>query len=107
MFQKAQTRIADGRVRPRGLARPLAVHYCTQPALALTYARGMQLKYKKLISIGIWLVTMAILGMSANLTSTSSRIVMAAVGLIPAILILRFWNGPAKTMSERINDARG
>jgi hypothetical protein len=67
----------------------------------------MQLKYKKLISISIWLVTLAILSMSANLTSPSSRMVVAAVGLIPTILILRFWNGPAKTMSERINDARG
>jgi hypothetical protein len=67
----------------------------------------MQLKYKKLISITIWLVTIAILAMSANLTSPSSRMVVVAVGLIPAILILRFWNGPAKTMSEHINEGRG
>jgi hypothetical protein len=67
----------------------------------------MQLKYKKLISITIWLVTIAILAMSANLTSPSSRMVVVALGLIPALLVLRFWNGPGKTMSERINEGRG
>ena len=28
--------------------------------------------------------------------------VVVALGLFPAFLILRFWNGPAKTLSERI-----
>ena len=37
----------------------------------MTYAQVMQLKHKKLIAITIWLVTIAILGMSANVTSPS------------------------------------
>ena len=72
----------------------------------MTYAEGMQLKYKKLIAITIWLVTIAVLGMSANLTSPSSRLVVVAVGLLPAFLLLRYWNGPEKTMSERIQEGR-
>jgi hypothetical protein len=66
----------------------------------------MQLKYKKLVAITIWLITIAVLGMSANLTSPSGRMVVVALGLLPALLILRFWNGPAKTMSERIQEGR-
>jgi len=66
----------------------------------------MQLKYKKLVAITIWLVTIAVLGMSANLTSPSGRMVVVVLGLLPALLILRFWNGPAKTLSERIQEGR-
>jgi len=66
----------------------------------------MHLKHKKLIAISIWLVTIAILGMSANVTSPSSRMIVVALGLFPAFLILRFWNGPAKTLSERIQEGR-
>lgn len=66
----------------------------------------MQLKYKKLIAITIWLITIAVLGMSANLTSPASRMVVVAVGLLPAFLLLRYWNGPEKTMSERIQEGR-
>ena len=66
----------------------------------------MELKYKKLIAITIWLITIAVLGMSANLTSPSSRMVVVAVGLLPAFLLLRFWTGPAKTMSEHIQEGR-
>ena len=72
----------------------------------MTYAQGMQLKHKKLIAITIWLVTIAILGMSANVTSPSSRMVVVALGLLPAFLLMRFWNGPAKTLSERIHEGR-
>jgi len=106
MSQKAQRRhrrranaSAEGDDRP-------GVQYCTQPAGALTYAQGMQLKHKKLIAITIWLVTIAILGMSSNVTSPSSRMVVVALGLLPAVLLLRFWNGPAKTLSERIQEGR-
>jgi hypothetical protein len=67
----------------------------------------MQLKYSKLIAVTIWLVTIAILGMSAHPTSPWSQVLIVGVGLVPAFLILRFWNGPAKTMSERINEGRG
>ena len=72
----------------------------------MTYAEGMHLKHKKLIAISIWLVTIAILGMSANVTSPSSRMIVVALGLFPAFLILRFWSGPAKTLSERIQEGR-
>ena len=64
------------------------------------------MKYKKLVAITIWLVTIAVLGMSANLTSPSGRMVVVVLGLLPALLILRFWNGPAKTLSERIQEGR-
>jgi len=66
----------------------------------------MHLKHKKLIAITIWLVTIAVLGMSANLTSPAGRMVVVVLGLLPALLILRFWNGPAKTLSERIQEGR-
>ena len=72
----------------------------------MTYAEVMQLKYKKLVAITIWLVTIAVLGMSANLTSPAGRMVVVVLGLLPALLILRFWNGPAKTLSERIQEGR-
>jgi hypothetical protein len=67
----------------------------------------MQLKNSKLIVVTIWLVTIAILGMWAYPTSPWSQILIVGVGLVPTFLILRFWNGPAKTMSERINEERG
>ena len=82
------------------------VQYCTEPTHALTYAEVMQLKYKKLIAITLWLVTIAVLGLSANLTSPASRMVVVALGVVPAFLVLVFWNGPEKTMSERIQEGR-
>jgi hypothetical protein len=77
------------------------------PPHALTYAQVMQLKYKKLLSVTIWMVMIAILAMTAQPTSPTSRILVVALGLVPAFLILRFWNGPAKSMSERIQEGRG
>jgi len=67
----------------------------------------MQLKYRKLTAMAIWLVTVAILAISAGLTSPTSRLAVLALALAPAFAILRFWNGPNKTMSERINEGRG
>jgi hypothetical protein len=66
----------------------------------------MQLKYSKLIAVTIWLVTIAILGLLSHPTSSLSQILVVGVGLVPALLVLRFWNGPAKSMSERINEGR-
>ena len=67
----------------------------------------MQLKYSKLIAVTIWLVMIAVLGRSVYPTSPVNQILIVGVGLVPALLVLRFWNGPTKTMSERISEGRG
>lgn len=65
----------------------------------------MQLQQRKAIAAGAWILAITAIGMVANLTSLSSRAVVALVALIPPVVLWRFWNVPGQSMSESIRKA--
>lgn len=62
----------------------------------------MQLQQRKAIAAGAWILAITAIGIVANLTSLSSRAVVALVALIPPVVLWRFWDVPAQSMSESI-----
>ena len=62
----------------------------------------MQLQQRKAIVAGAWILAITAIGIVANMTSLSSRAVVALVALIPPVVLWRFWNVPDQSMSESI-----
>jgi hypothetical protein len=62
----------------------------------------MQLQQTKSIAAGGWVLAIIVVGLVANVTSWSSSMVLALVALIPPVVLWRFWNVPATSMSESI-----
>ena len=65
----------------------------------------MQLQQRKAIVAGAWILAITAIGIVANLTSLSSRAVVALIALIPPVVLWRFWNVPDQSMSESIRKA--
>jgi hypothetical protein len=57
--------------------------------------------------IGGWVVGLGVLAFFLNLSSVFGWTVLAGLGVLPPLIMLKMWNppGPAKTMSESIRDA--
>ncbi len=54
----------------------------------------------------VWLVAAVVVGFALDVTSGSSLLVMAALAVLPPLVMWHFWNAPDKTMSESIQDSR-
>ena len=67
---------------------------------------SMQLKTLKIVLASVWISAMLIAGLVGQLNSVSSWALLAAVALLPPIVVMRRWNTPAQTMSESIREAR-
>jgi hypothetical protein len=65
----------------------------------------MRTEHIKLAIIGGWIVALAIYAFAVNLTSIGGWAFLVAFGVIPAAVMLRIWNPPAKTMSQNIQEA--
>jgi hypothetical protein len=66
----------------------------------------MQTQFRKIILSGAWMTIVVAVSLAADVTSTTGRFVLAAFGLVPVLVVLRFWNGPPQTIAESINSAR-
>ena len=44
--------------------------------------------------------------LAADVTSLTGRFVLAAFGLVPVLVVMRFWSGPPQTISQSITTAR-
>jgi hypothetical protein len=44
--------------------------------------------------------------LAADVTSLTGRFVLAAFGLVPVLIIMRFWSGPPQTVAQSITNAR-
>ena len=92
------------------------MHRAAQPAWLFTiehrpraqprYAdRVMELqKIKKIVAAG-WMLTVLAVIVGTDL-SGPIQLALAAVGLLPPLALLLWWNEPSPTMSEAINRAR-
>jgi hypothetical protein len=66
----------------------------------------VQIRSIKTAVAGVWVLAAAVIGVVAGVTSTGGLVVLGALGLLPPIALLLFWNEPTQTMSESINEGR-
>jgi hypothetical protein len=62
--------------------------------------------YRKIILAGAWMTIVVAVSLAADVTSLTGRFVLAAFGLVPALVLMRFWTGPPQTISQSITTAR-
>jgi hypothetical protein len=60
---------------------------------------------KTTLAVG-WVLAAILIGAVAGVQSAGALVVLAALGLLPPIAMLVFWNEPTQTMSESISEAR-
>jgi len=65
----------------------------------------MRLQNIKMIVSGIWVLTAVVIAMLTH-PSWSAGIAIAAIGALPPVVLLLWWNEPAQTMSESIRQAQ-
>jgi hypothetical protein len=66
----------------------------------------MQLVSLKAVVTAVWISAVLIVGLAGNLSSISGRALLAAVALLPPIVMMWRWNIPAHRMFESIQPAR-
>jgi hypothetical protein len=76
-----------------------------QAARSLSYASGMTLQNIKMIVSGVWMLTALVIAIVADV-SWLAGIAIAALGVLPPLALLLWWNEPAQTMSESIRQAQ-
>lgn len=64
----------------------------------------MQTEYTQAILMAVWMLFIGALGYVAGITSLVGWTALLALALTPAVILKRFWGGPARTMSETIQD---
>ena len=62
--------------------------------------------YRKILLAGAWMTIVVAVSLAADVTSLTGRFVLAAFGLVPALVLMRFWTGPPQTISQSISSAR-
>ena len=66
----------------------------------------MQLVSIKAIIATLWILAVFTAGIAGNVNSFSSWTVLAAVAVLPPLVMMYRWNSPRQTMSETIQEAR-
>lgn len=66
----------------------------------------MQIRSIKTTAAVAWALTAVVIGVVAGVTSAGGLVVLAALGVLPPLGLLAFWNEPVQTMSESINQGR-
>jgi hypothetical protein len=65
----------------------------------------MQLVSIKAIIAMLWVSTVSVVGIAGNLNSVASWTVLAAVVVVPPLVMMWRWNDPVPTMSQTIQEA--
>jgi hypothetical protein len=65
----------------------------------------MTLQNIKMIVSGVWMLTALVIVIIADV-SWSAGIAIVALGVLPPLALLLWWNEPAQTMSESIRKAQ-
>ena len=65
----------------------------------------MQLVSMKAIAAMLWVSTVSIVGSAGHVNSISSWTVLAAVAVVPPVVMMWRWQDPRQTMSEAIQEA--
>ena len=64
----------------------------------------MQTDHLKAALIGVWILTVGVLGYVAGATSLVGWTVLAAMALTPPVVMMRLWSAPSPSMSETIRE---
>ena len=64
----------------------------------------MRTDYIQAILAGLWMPFIGALGYAAGMTSHVGWIALLLLALTPAVIMIRLWGVPARTMSESIQD---
>ena len=66
----------------------------------------MRVNYTKFTGSIFWMMAMYAAGITLGVTSVAGWAVLAAVALLPTVMLAQWWRGPSQSMSERIREAR-
>lgn len=83
----------------------LSVHLGTARVEAGAYTGNMRLVSIKAVIAMLWVVAVAIAGLVGNVNSFLLWTVLAGVALLPPVVMMRWWNDPHQSMSQRIQEA--
>jgi hypothetical protein len=62
----------------------------------------MQLKHIKLTITVVWLIAISVATFLGGVASPSGWLLLAVTAVLPAVAMMRYWNDPGQTMSQRI-----
>jgi hypothetical protein len=58
------------------------------------------------MTIAAWMLVMLAVGRWADVATPTGWTLLATGGIVPAILLLKFWKGPTPSLSQSIHKAR-
>jgi len=64
----------------------------------------MRTEYMQAMLTGLWMLFIGALGVAAGMTSQVGWIALLLLAVTPAVIMIRFWGAPARTMSDTIQD---
>ena len=64
----------------------------------------MQLHFIKAVSAAVWVSALCGVGLVGNATSLSAWAILAVFAVLPPLVMLRYVNDPAQTMSQSIQE---
>ena len=82
------------------------MHFSTVPSRGNSYAGGMTVDYSKAMFAGVWILTVCAVGLASHPGSLLNWTLLAALAIVPPLLMSRWLNGPPRTMSEVIEKGR-
>ena len=65
----------------------------------------MDTNYVKGTLVAGWALALSIVAMATDVTKSSSWFALAVVGAVPSLVLLRLWRVPARSMSQRRQEA--
>jgi hypothetical protein len=66
----------------------------------------MNLELRKRLIGTVWFITAVIVALALNVGSVAAWGVVAAVAIVPPMVMLRLWSPPADTISQTIHAAK-
>ena len=66
----------------------------------------MKVDYSKATFSGVWLLTVCVIGLANNPGSRLNWTLLAALAIVPPLIMSRWLSGPARSMSEIIEKGR-
>lgn len=70
------------------------------------YAESMQLQHYKAAIAAVWVLAVCAAGLTIGVASPTRLAILTAIAVLPLVLMMRMWQDPVPSMSERIHDAR-
>ena len=80
------------------------MQYETAVRCGSRYTQPVQTERMQAMLTGAWMLFISARGYATDITSLAGLTAPLAVALTPAVIMMRFWGAPARTMSETIRD---